>query len=250
MGITNGLDKLRGFVDENLPHILTGVGVIGLVATAYEAYKAGKKVEKMEEKKPKEVAKALLPAVATGVVSAAATISSDVVHTKRYASLLTSYLIAKAEGSKLKKAADEVLGKDKVKEIESKIRNEEDTAQEEERAKRIAGMPSKTRYKVVDLITGFEFVSTIEQLLKTEQKVARITSMEGRCTLEEFYNMASLDDGTFDAPGIADHIYWDSDTNTDQMDLVIDRAVEEDMVPYLTIGYNFAVRDTTTRWIP
>jgi hypothetical protein len=250
MNMNDGLNKLRGVVIDNLPHILTGFGVVGLAVTAYESYEAGKKVERMEERDAKDIAKTILPAVVTGVLSAAATVGSDVVHTKRYASLLTSYLVLKAEGPKLKKTAEDIIGKDKVKEIEKRFRAENSNESDEKRAAELSKVSPTRNFRVVDAITGFEFYSTIEKLYKAEQRITKVVACDGHATLEEFYMDADNSNEPFNAPGIAEHIFWDLNDGYDCMDLVISKEVDDDMNPFLVIGYECNTDGKAVRSIP
>ena len=91
------ITKLGDVVKENLPHILTGVASVGVVATAIETGKAVLKIKKLDENedddrkasdKAKSVIWSVFPAVVTGALTIGCIVSSDVVHTKRYTPVL------------------------------------------------------------------------------------------------------------------------------------------------------------------
>lgn len=239
--------KIEEVVIENLPHIFTGVATIGVFTTAIEASKAAVKIKEIDENveddrkasaKAKAIFKLFIPTFVSGAITVGSAIASDVIHTKRYASLFGALVVAKSELPKYKKTVSEVVGLDKGKEIDDKHRQ---AAAEANIAS--AGMNKNKRYKVVDQVTGHTFKASWGALKTAETYVASQVSKEGRCTLESFYAHATDE---YDAPDIADRIYWSNEGGYNKpfaMDLVIDGAVDpDDGEPYYLISYEYDMR--------
>lgn len=243
MNAKDMIQKLGDVANENLPHILTTVASIGVVKTSIETAKAVLKVKEIDadesddrtaSEKSKSIIKAFAPAIITGVLTIGCIVSSDVVHTKRYGSLLGAYIAAKSEAPKLKSKLTEIVGKEKVTEIEEQVKSEKETGRS-----RTMALPVVKRYKVVDLVTGHTFVASQMALVKAEMEVAKEIARSSHCDLEYFYNCATSE---CDAPEVANRIYWDQDERYDAMNLVIDSALDEDGTPYLTIDYEYNTR--------
>lgn len=238
--------KLGDLLDENLPHILTGVASFGVIATSVETAKAVLAVKEIDadesdERTPSEKSKAIvkkwIPAVVSGVLTIVCIVSSDVVHTKRYAGMLGAYLAAKTELPKCKQKLEDLVGKEKAKEICDKVK--EDNTPVAVRGMDTTTNVSKTiKYKVVDQVTGFEFTASIAALMRGETAVAKEIARVGHAFLETFYDAAI--DGAVDYPEIAGRIFWGNDAyRTDLMNLIISAEVDSDGEVYLTIDYEY-----------
>lgn len=241
----NTMKKLGDFVNENLPHILTGVASIGVITTSVEAAKAALAVKEIDadesderkaSEKSKTIVKKWIPTVISGVLTIGCIVSSDVIHTKRYAGMLGAYLAAKTELPKYKQKLEELVGKDKAKEISDKVK--EDETPVVIRGTDVAANLNKTvKYKVVDQVTGFEFTASVAALLRGEAVVAKEIAHVGHAFLETFYD--AVTDGA-DFPEIAGRIYWGNDAyRTDAMNLIISAEVDSDGEVYLTIDYEY-----------
>ena len=249
------IKKLGAVINENLPHILTGVAAVGVVTTAVESVKAVLKVKKIDantedERKPSDKAKSIVwsfvPAVVSGVLTIVCIVSSDVVHTKRYTSLLGAFVLTKSEFEKHKEDLKELLGPDKTKEIEHQL--------SEKRAARIEDINNETslkksglksvldeskyvKHKVVDLVTGATFKASYAALLRGETEVAKEVARTGHATLEWFYGTVTDE---VDYPEIATRIYWDQEERNDLMNLRIDANVDRESGElFYTIDYEF-----------
>ena len=240
------IKKLGAVINENLPHILTGVATIGVVATSAETAKAVIRVKKLDEDnaderpasdKAKSVIKSFIPAIITGALTIGCIISSDVVHTKRYTSLLGAFMLAKSEAPKLKNKVVEMVGPEKAKEIEHAVKSEE--IKKLEAGSKLDETSKYMKYRVVDLVTGATFKSSYAALLRGEAAVAKEVARTGNATLEWFYGTVTDE---VDYPEIATRIYWDQEQRRDLMDLRIDANVTSDGEVYLTIDYEYNTR--------
>ncbi len=240
--------KLGGFVEENLPHILTGVAAIGVVTTAVESAKAVLKIKELDNNeeddrkatdKAKSVFLTLLPPFISGALTIGCIVSSDVVHTKKYASLLGVLALTKGDAQKYKDELAKVLGPEKKKEIETKMAEERVKEDVDTRVSRYLDESKYVKHTVVDLVTGARFKASYAALLRGETEVAKKVAKTGSCTLEWFYGTVTDE---VDYPEIATRIYWDQETRHDIMDLHIGADVNEDGEMVYTIDYEYETR--------
>lgn len=230
------LKNLEAVLNENLPHILSGTAVVGVITTSVAAAKAWEKIksiykesEKTAEEKTKIAIKELAPAITSGLVTIACIVSSDVVHTQRYGTLLAAYAAAKTE---LPKAKEMFMLEDKnsgTKAIEDKTTKSAETCV----------VKDVKIYRVVDLETGYEFNSSVALLKDAEKTVEKLIHDEGSASLEDFYNKADYSRTDRWLPNIADSIRWESGRwNDEHINLVIQPELEDTGEVYLTISYD------------
>ena len=178
------IKKLGAVVNENLPHILTGVAAVGVVTTAIESARAALKIKDMDtneedDRKASEKAKsvffALLPPVVSGALTLGCLISSDVVHTKRYTSLLGAFVLAKGELPKYKEELAKIVSPEKKKEIERQMAEnrvkENDTV--ETRVSRYLDESKYVKHRVVDQVTGATLKHPMQHCLEVRQRLQR-----------------------------------------------------------------------------
>ena len=122
-------------IKKNSPHILTAVGIGGMLSATVMAVKAtpkamqlieAEKAKREEENlKPVEVVKVAwkpyIPAAVTTVVSIGCLVGANTVHAKRTAALATAYKISETALKEYKEAAVEVVGEETAKEIKEKM---------------------------------------------------------------------------------------------------------------------------------
>ena len=230
------LKNLEAVLNENLPHILSGTAVVGVITTSVMTARAWEKVksiykesEKTAEEKTKIAIKELAPAITSGLVTIACIVSSDVVHTQRYGTLLAAYAAAKTE---LPKAKEMLMLEDKnsgTKTIEDKTAKSADTCI----------VKDVKIYRVIDLETGYEFNSSVALLKDAEKTVEKLIHDEGSASLEDFYNKADYGNTDRWLPNIADSIRWESGRwNDEHINLVVQPELEDTGEVYLTISYD------------
>lgn len=122
-------------IKKNSPHILTAVGIGGMLSATVMAVKATPKAMQLieaekakheeENLKPVEVVKVAwkpyIPAAVTTVVSIGCLVGANTVHAKRTAALATAYKISETALKEYKEAAVEVVGEETAKEIKEKM---------------------------------------------------------------------------------------------------------------------------------
>ena len=133
--VVKAFNNFKKAASKHSPEILTGLGIAGMITTTVLAVKATPKaLELIEEKKreerkdeltPVEVVqttwKCYVPAVTTGIVSAACLIGSNSVSARRSAALATAYKISETALSEYKDKVIEEIGEKKEKTVREKV---------------------------------------------------------------------------------------------------------------------------------
>lgn len=206
---TNFFKSAMDLANEKSPAILTGLAVVGIIATAYQAYKAAPKCEKiLAEKREKmkdipktkkeerrevtlETVKEVVPVMAPTVVLGAATIGcaigSTAVSARRVAILSAAYNVAETAVKDLSGKMEEVLGEKKAKEIKSKVMQD-----------KMKEHPLTDESKVVVTGTGdvlcydsyseTYFYSSANHIAKAINKLSHRIRSEMYISLNEFYD--------------------------------------------------------------
>lgn len=130
---------IRLSLAKHSPEILIGMGIAGMVTTTVLAVKATPKALLLIEEKKAELEvekltpvetvkttwKCYVPALCTGVASAACIIGSNSVNAKRNAALATAYKLSETAFSEYRDKALEVVGEKKEKTIRDKVSEEQ-----------------------------------------------------------------------------------------------------------------------------
>lgn len=159
---------IKETIQKNLPHILTGISMVGTgiaVGTGiYAGYKIKEELDELDEdvetiEKVKVVVKNAAVPVAAACVAAGCAYASDKENATRYAALAGTLAVATSENEYLttfKKKAEEKLGKKKTDEVKDEARKDF-TAN-------TPPMGTLARFK--DLEFGYEFWSTKENFIQ------------------------------------------------------------------------------------
>lgn len=129
------IHRAKLFVTRHSPEILVGIGLTGMIGTTVLAVKATPKALKLiEQKKAEEQTdkltvidtvkttwKCYVPAVVTGVTSAACIIGASSVHIKRNAALATAYKLSETAMAEYREKVVETLGERKEQTIQDKV---------------------------------------------------------------------------------------------------------------------------------
>lgn len=144
--LSRAWNALSSSTKKNSPEILTGLAVVGLIATAIAAYKAGPRAEKIlaEKKKDmeyvdqndkvakrtvmKETVKELVPVMAPVIIMGGATcaciIGSNNISSKRIALLSAAYSMSETAVKDLNQKMVEVLGEKKALSVKDAVMKE------------------------------------------------------------------------------------------------------------------------------
>ena len=188
------------------PQILTGIGIAGMITTTVLAVKATPKALTLIEEKKKELQsdaltpvdtvkatwKCYIPAVSTGVLSAACLIGANSIGTRRTAALATAYKISETALHEYKDAVLESVGEEKVKEIKEKVA--EKKAQKLEIDEDDIIVTTKGKDLCLDPWSERTFTSSMEAIKKTinELNNSMMFDMSGYASLNDFYKKLGL----------------------------------------------------------
>lgn len=234
MSKENSIKIVGDMVNKNLPHILTGLGVVGVVATGVSAAKAApkakEKVDALDNPSKWEAACAAapyyIPTVLIGGVSIACIIGADRVSTGRYLALASSYAVLQ------KQLPDET--KNEVKKVLG-IKVDEESDDTKTRETVLSDTVSK--YRCIDKHTGMEFEASIAQLNAAAYAVSDELARLGNSSIGTFY--ANLGYDRFGGIDVLERMRFGTDYATSSFDYDINVELDEDGKPYIILDYDY-----------
>lgn len=199
------LKATKEVANRNMPQILTGIGIAGMVTTVILAVKATPKaielIEKEKEESGKqeltriETAKAAwkpyIPAVVTCGASVLCLVSSNSVSTRRTAAIATAYNISQTALSDYKNAVLETIGEKKGKTVREKVAEKKLESDPVNPSTII--MTGNGDALCYDPISGRYFKSNVDKLKKVENEINRRLLLESYISLNEFYDEIGLE---------------------------------------------------------
>lgn len=191
-------------IQDNSPTILTGVGVVGVLATSYfvgkgtfQASEAIVAEEKREspiltpmtaKDKALLVWKLYLPAVGVGSLTIAAIIMSNRIHARRLAALAAGYALLSGDFDEYREKAAEMLGGKKSAELNAK-RSKDKIDQ----SGKPHGILSGQQSWFCDGTTRRIFPSTMETIKHAQNNLQHKLNNQGDVSLNHFYEEVDLD---------------------------------------------------------
>lgn len=232
----------KGFMSKHSPEILTGIGVTGMIGSTILAVRATPKAlylidearnEKHDELTPVEVVKVAwkpyIPAVITGVVSAACIIGAGRVNYKRNAALATAYTLSERTLMRYKDKVIDTIGEKKEKEIREKIAQDEVDKKPVSTSQVI--ITSKGNTLCMDYQSGRYFRSDIDMIRKAINNLNRQIITQNYISLNEFYDMIGLEHIKN-----GDYLGWNIDDGEIELDL--SATIVENDEACVVIDYN------------
>ena len=206
-GVTNIIKNLEVLFTKNAPHILTGLGCVGVISTAVLASKASPRAlmiikheeEYREQKKFNSMTKmdkfkltwkCYIPVVAVGATTVGCIVGANTVHTTRNAALASLYALTDSAFREYKTKVIQEIGKTK----EIKIRDE--VAKD-----RIASNPPNSSNIIMsgtgevlcyDSLSGRYFMSSYETIRQKFNDLNYKLRSEMRMDLNELYYELNL----------------------------------------------------------
>lgn len=206
---TNLLNNLRKAIDDNLPTVLTGTGVVIGVTTVVYSIFAGWKIkevvedEKLEKKdKIKKTVVISAPVLIGTVASTACVVGAHKEHAKRYLALSGLYAASRLDAEKLKEKAVEIIGEDKVNEIKKEVMKDNIKSDVRSSSENL-NVQVGDEIIIHDLVTGYVFKTTLNKFwtmvheindLAETESVPMATFYERLLGKEEYRHAASYDD--------------------------------------------------------
>jgi hypothetical protein len=226
----NTFKKLGDLCKEQLPTVLTGASVVGVIATGIcsgkATLKAKEKMDDMENPTFKERMKAIIPVYAPTIVVGGTTIACILgahhVSIEKCAAIASTYAVANNQIKEHDEKAMALLKQDTPNNNEVKDKPN-------------IIFPADELIMCEDLVTGKKFKSNMTQLQEAAAVVNEIVMTFGSAKLSDFYDELGIE-----CPIIADSIRWDYDSHPLKMEFGAD--LSDNGVPYLTFTYECEVR--------
>lgn len=235
---------VRRALKKHSPEILTGIGIVGMIATTVAAVRATPKAlelideREVQEKKrlnAKEVVqttwKCYIPAAVTGVASTACLIGASSVNLRRNAALATAYTISEAALREYKEKAVEVVGEKKEQAIRDAVAK--DQLMKHPLGEREVIITGNGDVLCFDPLSGRYFKSDRDRLNKAANELNRRMRDEIRISLNEFYEEVGLSPAE-----VGEHLGWDIDAGRGYIELDFSTQLAEDGTPCLVVGHS------------
>ena len=183
--------KTQLFLKRNSSTILTGIGVVGVVATSVMAVKATPKamqlIEQAKEEKGEELTKfevvnvagpAYIPAVVMGASTIACIVGANILSRRQQASLMSAYAVLDSSYKDYKKKLKELYGE----EADTEIRHE--IVKDKYREEYILDEDGDELF--FDSVTACLFHSTTEKVLAAENRFNKNYMLSGYASVTEY----------------------------------------------------------------
>jgi hypothetical protein len=245
LGLAGIAHKAKFLMNENMPTILTGVGVVGTGATAYltgrASFKAarlldhnqimhyeqtgGEEPSKMQ--KVKLVWRHYIPPATVMTGTMAAIVMANKVSSRRIAALALASGITERAFSEYKEKVYERLGKGNNEKIREEIARD-----------RILKNPHDTTQVIItgngdvlcyDMLTGRYFLSSAEKLRKAENRVNKELNNFMYASLSLFYEEVGLPPTTY-----TDTVGWQGNEN---LEVNLTTVLSDDEKPCLAVDF-------------
>ncbi len=204
MQVANVLKGLQKALKKHAPEILTGIGIVGMVAAAVTAVRATPKALQLINEQEKEVERPLtpsetvktawkcyIPAAVTGTLSIACLVGASAVNMKRNAALVAACTISETALKDYTAKTLDIVGPQKeqiIRDAVAKEKLEKDPVANKEVI--ITGGGEMMCY---DVLSGRYFKSDIEQIRKAVNDINRRMRDEMYISLNDFYYEIGLE---------------------------------------------------------
>ena len=245
------LKRVEKLTIDNSPVLLTGVGVIGTIATAVLAGKASFKAadilnrettlakeetgdfgyEFNTKAKAKLIWTLYLPAIGSGVITVASIVASNRIGTRRAVALAAAYSVSERAFADYREKVVERLGHGKEQAVRDEI------AQDRvDRAPSSQVVIGTGKVLCFESITGRYFESDMESLRKAQNDLNQMILHNSYATLSDFYELIGLPSTTYSM-----EIGW----NTSELcELKFSTCLAEDGRPCISVEYSaYPIRD-------
>lgn len=266
--IVDMLTKIESGAKKNSPVILTGLAIVGVVATAYAAYKAGPRAEKIleahrkdmkdchpDDKEAKravrtETIKKMIPVVAPPILMGATTIGcmvgSQAVSSRRIAVLSAAYTLSESTVKNLNGKMEEMLGEKKTRAIKDSIMKDKLKADSEKDRKILSDgqvvIPNDGTVLCKDLYSGRLFYSTAGKIEQAIAKCSINVVSDMYISLNDFYD--AIDSPQLGPIPMGEDLGWNiDDTIGGKLPITLTALLTDDNKPCLCVDYDINVRD-------
>ena len=239
--LINALNGAAKLLKKHSPEILTGIGIVGMIATTVTAVRATPKAlelideREIEEKKRlsnvevvQTTWKCYIPAAVTGALSVACLIGASSVNLHRNAALATAYTISEAALKEYREKTVEIVGPKKEQAIRDAIVQEHIDKNPVSKSEVIVTGSGETR--CYDVLFGRYFKCDRNKIERAVNELNRRMLTDQFVSLNEFYYEIGL-------PGtkIGDELGWNIEKG--YIDIQFGSHLSEDGTPCLAIAY-------------
>lgn len=249
--ISSFLKRASKLTIDNSPVLLTGIGVVGTIATAILSGKASFKAAQIiyEERindsypeAPSDVAfvkedinivwKFYILPIGTGALTIASIIASNRIGTRRAVALAAAYSVSERAFVEYREKVVERLGQNK----EQKIRDEIAQDRVDKHPSNQVIITGANKVLCFDSITGRYFESDMESLRKAQNDINQQIINNMYATLHEFYTLVGLPPTAYSS-----EVGWNASA---LCELTFSATLAEDGRPCIAIDYSpFPIRD-------
>lgn len=222
MNIKHLIKASEHFLSRNSPAILTGVGVVGVAATAYLTHKATVKmqnelhaeanaqlinVDDIKTKyKMERFWKLYIAPVAAGVITVGSIVCANRVGTRRTAAMAAAAALVERSYDEYRSKVVDTIGEKKDQEIRQKIAEEQIVAHPPAQY----SMAKQGKVLTRDGVTGRYFDCDVETVRRAENKVNKFILENDACSLSFFYHEIGLP-----STDISDDVGWNHENVCD-----------------------------------
>lgn len=181
------------------PYILSGLSVVGVVATAVlSAKNTVKALEQADERD--DVWKCYIPTALTAIATAAIIIGNGVLNHKQQASLISAYTVLASTYKKYRDKTKELCGVETDRQIMQAIAVEQSKPIVTSRPGLVSTSTlewgvdkEETEHLFFDRFSERYFTSTINKVLQAEINLSNDFSLGGWVSINDFYELLGLD---------------------------------------------------------
>lgn len=194
---------MKNFFKRNGSTILTGIGAVGVIATAVMTAKATPKAVRLLDETKKEkgedltkfeviksAAPAYIPAALVGASTIACIFGANVLNKRKQAALISAYALLDSSYKEYKNKVKEMVGEDGEQEITNEIAKDKFVKDDI--------LVEDDKQLFYDEYSGRYFNSTMEQVIRAEYTINKFLSETYYVCLNEFYehlNIPKIDGG-------------------------------------------------------
>lgn len=251
------MDKIKNFCDENGMNILTGLGIVGVTATAILAAKATPKALELLEERDKfkqeeygepltktekvlAMAPAYIPAVLTGLATISCIIGMNRVSYTKQVSLMSAYTCLNNSYEEYRRKVKEVFGEDGANKVDEELEKEMALLEQ------YGSLFEKNVF--YDKISKRYFEMSMYEIKDAEYKINRMFNFLGCLKLNEVYeflNLSPIDFG--DKVGWSAFKDWEC-VGFSWIELSFDPVVTSDGIEALQLKFSMEPSDDYHKW--
>lgn len=251
------MDKIKNFCDENGMNILTGLGIVGVTATAILAAKATPKALELLEERDKfkqeeygepltktekvlAMAPAYIPAVLTGLATISCIIGMNRVSYTKQVSLMSAYTYLNNSYEDYRRKVKEVFGEDGANKVDEELEKEMALLEQ------YGYLFEKNVF--YDKISKRYFEMSMYEIKDAEYKINRMFNFLGCLKLNEVYeflNLSPIDFG--DKVGWSAFKDWEC-VGFSWIELSFDPVVTSDGIEALQLKFSMEPSDDYHKW--